>query len=174
MKIGLLADYPQFLNQVAAWCNGEWPEYYQGGKFDIAVAFQRTTLNHEKLPCTLIAYDQGRAMGTISLLEDDMDIRPNYTPWLASFFAPAFRSLYGGKSVGLELFSAGLMHARQLGLRELYAWTRHLGRHLRQNGWQLIENVRFQDRDVEVWKTDLSLVSLEPFKSADGSRRRRF
>lgn len=64
--------------------------------YEEVVKFFSTTKD-DALPVILIALDDDVCLGTVSIFENDLRVRPNYKPWLASLFVkPEYRS----KSVG--------------------------------------------------------------------------
>jgi len=125
VKVVFLKDYPQFLPLVAKWCAAEWPSYYDQGSYQAAYEYHFTTLQIDAVPCGFVAMDGGELMGTISLLEEDMSIRPQYTPWLGCLYVdPPYRDWHGTVAKGLYDFAE--QHVKQLGVKELYAWSHSL------------------------------------------------
>ena len=147
MKIDLLAHHPQHLQQVAAWCAAEWPQYYGGGDLKVAEQLHGRTLRTDRVPIGLVALDGTRPIGCVTLLEDDMDIRPIYTPWLASLYVdPQYR----GQGVGRELIDAAIGVAASIGVPCLFVWSELLGPSLMKRGWQVLERVTFHGKQVSI------------------------
>lgn len=153
MQIDFLADHPSFITQIAKWCNLEWPWYYNGGDLNAAVLFHQKTAQKSSIPAALVAVEGSEALGTIAIIEQDMEIRPNLTPWLGCLFvAPQYR----GRGVAGHLLREGFHLAERLGVREIFAWTESLSESLKKGGWKLIETTPYQGRSVDILSIEVS------------------
>jgi len=142
VKVAFLKEHPHFLPLVARWCAAEWPSYYDQGSYQAAFEYHLTTLQTDSVPCGFVASEGGKLMGTISLLEEDMSIRPQYTPWLGCLYVdPAYRDRHG--TVAKELTAFAEQHAFKLNIGDLYAWSHTLANHMKHIGWEEIERVNF-------------------------------
>ncbi len=82
-----LNDCQEFLPIIARWCSLEWPSEYNGGCLEKAIDSFSNMLNTNKIPLCLVALINSKPVGTISILEYDMDIRKNYSPWIGNLSA---------------------------------------------------------------------------------------
>ncbi len=147
MQIDLLARHPQHLPQVAQWCAQSWPDYYSNGDIEVAKRFHSRTLRTDRVPLGLIALDGERLIGTVTLLEEDMDIRPIYTPWLGCLYVdPEYR----GQSVAQALINAAVNNAADIGVPCLFVWSEMLGPAFARRGWQVLERVQFRGKEVAI------------------------
>lgn len=72
------------------------------------------------IPCAWVAFSGQVPVGTVSLIEHNMDIRLDLRPWLAALFVlPAFRH----QGVGASLVRRCESETRTLGERRLYLYT---------------------------------------------------
>lgn len=147
VKIDYLANHPHLIAQVAGCCCSEWPWYYDNGNLETALAYHSKTAQSCGIPCALVALEQGQFAGTITILEEDMDIRSHLSPWLGCLFVPPeFR----GKGIAGLLTEAGLKLAAHQKIARIYAWTEKLGSAAMARGWTFLERVSYQGREVEI------------------------
>jgi len=95
----------------------------------------------ENLPVTLVAVDESRVLGSVNVLECDLSLRQELTPWLAQLFVfPAFRR----QGVGTSLVKAAFLAARELGWHVLYLYTSGtLPEFYERLGWARREEVEY-------------------------------
>lgn len=145
MKIDYLANHQLCVHQIAKWCNHEWPWYYNNGDINSAIAFHLKTAQMHTIPTALVALEGNELVGTIAIIEQDLEIRPALTPWLGCLFvSPAYRR----QGVATSLIREGQLLAQRLGQKELYAWTEFLSSALQNMGWKLIESTEYQERKI--------------------------
>ena len=108
------------------------------------------------VPVTLIAIDQHRLMGSASLVADDMEDRPQYSPWLASVFvAPAYRK----QGAATTLISSIINQAQSLDLSKIYLFTPDQTLFYASRGWEVIEQRFYHGVTV-----DIMSYQLKPFR----------
>jgi GNAT superfamily N-acetyltransferase len=114
-----LRTEPHHILQLADWHHHEWSSLNPGQTVDQRIESMQSYLSDDLIPSTFIA--QGtHLMGSAAIIENDMDTRPELTPWLASVFvAKEFRN-YG---VGSRLVEHVMEEARKSGIKELYLFT---------------------------------------------------
>lgn len=148
ITIDLLANHPQLIEAVARCCNAEWPWYYSNGSIDAALNYHSRTATRCGVPCALVALEGQSLLGTIAILEEDMDVRGHLSPWLGCLYVfPQFR----GKGIASALIEAGVSLAKKQQIGTLYAWTEVLNAALAERGWSFVERLRYQGRDVEIF-----------------------
>lgn len=151
MKIHRLIDYPQFLTQVADWNNSEWPSYFDGD-LEKALAFYSTTMTREQVPTCLVAVDEGSLVGTVCLVPEDLDSRPEFSPWLSGLYVdPKFR----GQGVARKLIEACMVEAHAAGVAKLYVWTKELRTLFESMEWHFLEIIEFQQEPADLLTKDL-------------------
>jgi predicted N-acetyltransferase YhbS len=75
-------------------------------------------------------------VGTISLVENDLQCRPHYTPWLASLFVP---EEYRKQGIGEQLIEHIKGLAREMGYNKIYLRTEDAETYYQRLNWQYIE-----------------------------------
>ena len=145
MRISYLADELAFLPTLAEWHFREWQQLSQWDSIDQCVRRLRAHIGHATIPTTFIAVADGTLLGSASLIENDMEIRPDLSPWLSDVYvAPAFRR----RGIGSVLVRRVVQEATRLGVSTLYLFTtsqenEHFYTEL---GWSVRERVAYRDR----------------------------
>ena len=138
MKIEHLCDHTAFSETVAKWL---YDEFIVGIRKDVSYEYVLSSVNDchkQKLPVRLIALLDGKCVGTVSIVVNDLKFR-DYTPWLAALYVdPEHRS----QGVGRRLVDAVKEAVRQLGYDKLYLRTEHAGDYYRALGWDYIETCK--------------------------------
>lgn len=89
-------------------------------------------------PITLVALEKSKVIGTVSILENDLKIRSNYKPWLASLYT---KPEYRNKGIGQKLIIKTIAVAKELGFKELYLRTEDASDYYKNKGWTYVETV---------------------------------
>jgi len=94
MQIGYLADHAAFVPTLARWHHAQWSYLSPGDSVERRIAGLRKQSGRRQIPTTFVAYDTTKAgdkvlIGSASLIAQDMDTRPELSPWLASVYVAA-------------------------------------------------------------------------------------
>jgi N-acetylglutamate synthase-like GNAT family acetyltransferase len=145
MQIVPLEHAPKFACTIADWIESEW------GVLDILDYYKLISENKKNdadFPQCLIAISgDDRVMGTISILLDDMNIRPNLNPWLGCLYVDP---IYRCRSVAKCLFAACEVLAHEKKIPKLYLWTSKIHSMAEKFGWSHIERVIFENENVYI------------------------
>ena len=94
-----------------------------------------------ELPRVLIATRGPTLAGSVNLLEREMTIRPNLSPWLSQLFVVSNER---NRRVGTALVEAALSEAAKLGHSRLHLFTSDtLPRYYASLGWRTLETVEY-------------------------------
>jgi GNAT superfamily N-acetyltransferase len=149
MPFVYLRDRPEFFPLVARWIWEEWHHLLaQKSSVDFE-AWLRTGGRGCGLPTTLVRIEDGEPVATVSLESDDMDIRPDLSPWLASLYVvPAHR----GRGLGRVLVRAAEEEARSLGITELFLYTPEHEDFYAALGWERVEECEYRTTPVTIMR----------------------
>ena len=131
-----LRQRPEFAPVVA---HRVWRAWWEPKGHALAVVedLVRLNRNDDPIPFALVAHDEGRFLGTASVIASDLAARPQYTPWVAALWVdPAHRS----NGVGAALVQAAADLAQGLGADPVYLCAlppRH--GFYRRLGWRMVE-----------------------------------
>jgi GNAT superfamily N-acetyltransferase len=102
---------------------------------------------------TFVLLDQHRPVGTASLLHEDLDTRPDLTPWLAGLFVePAFR----GRGYGSMLVRRLEAFARDAAVPVMWLYTSTAEPLYARLGWQRMGLEQERGQEVVLMKRLLS------------------
>ena len=106
------------------------------------------SLNKNKLPQTFVAMINGKPVGMYQIsIVDDLYSRPDLYPWLINVYVDKD---YRNQKVCTNLMKTVNQNAKNLGLSELYLYTKHVGLY-EKFGWKFVEEVKTfkQDSTIE-------------------------
>ena len=127
ITIEYLANHPELADELARLSWTEWQSLYEqrGETFSDARRQYRERITIDRLPLALVALAGAELVGTVSLKHNDLDIRPEITPWLGGVFViPEWRQL----GVASLLMRRAVEEARRLNVERLFLWTRQPSR----------------------------------------------
>ena len=125
----------------------DWYYNWLGIKNNESIEEIKCTFEHSlcknKLPQTFVALIDGEPAGMYQLsMSDDLNSRPDLYPWLINVYVD---EKFRGRNVARELMNTVKENAKELGLTELYLYTKHIGLY-EKFGWKFIEELKtFKD-----------------------------
>jgi GNAT superfamily N-acetyltransferase len=125
IEIHYLADFPAHAPMLAQWHYDQWHALAlaRSGKEDSLERRLNLLLaraNHRVVPTVFVALEGERLLGSATLAEDEMETRPELTPWMVDVFvAPEFRR----RGIASVLVKRVVREAAELGVPELYLYT---------------------------------------------------
>lgn len=129
----------------------DWYYNWLGIKNNESIEEIKCTFEHSlcknKLPQTFVALIDGEPAGMYQLsMSDDLNSRPDLYPWLINVYVD---EKFRGRNVARELMNTVKENAKELGLTELYLYTKHIGLY-EKFGWKFIEEVKTFKEDSPV------------------------
>lgn len=131
-----LSTQPLFLHIAAdrIW-NAWWRQ--DGHPVDFIKNLMEENLVSSSIPTAFIAHDRDRFLGTVSLIACDMEMRPDYTPWVAALWVDEH---YRSKGIGSALIQTAIEEARRLNFATVYLCaSADKDAYYAARGWSLIE-----------------------------------
>ncbi len=99
---------------------------------------------NQNLPLTLIAVSGKRLLGSVNVVDCDMDIRPELKPWLAQLYVAVPER---NRGIGPMLVRAAIERSRKLAFSCLYLYTSGTLPVFYENlGWTRRETVYYKDK----------------------------
>lgn len=98
----------------------EWKHLYSRWDEHTALAEFRSQNTDGSMPATLVLRKDGRLIGSVSVVDNDCEARPDLTPWLASLFVLPEERRNGN---GSRLITAAIDLAKQNNTGCLHVFT---------------------------------------------------
>lgn len=134
LSIVELSEVPEYLQTVGQWIYNQW--WRNETSLDYIVSRLKGHLKSAQVPFTLIALLDGNPVGTASVIEEDLEDRKQYSPWLAAVLVlPDHRR----RGIGSALVKAGTDKAHGLGVETLYLNTLDQAEFYSHAGWSVVE-----------------------------------
>lgn len=151
LSIVTTADRPDLVWITARW---RW-EAFVGDREPFEAVLQRaerTAAMGHPIPRTLVLLADGQPVGTASLTAQDLEERPDLTPWLAGVFVVPHARCQGHAT---RLVAAVEQGARALGVPILWLYTNTAEPVYRRAGWRTVETVSHNGQPVALMRRDL-------------------
>lgn len=152
-RIEALTDHPDQIPVLARLHHTQWQALHP----DMTVtAWEQEFSRHQRdgIPATQLALDdEGRLLGSASLIEDDMEGTQPFSPWLANVLVlPDAR----GRGTGAALIEAIAGLARRHGCPALYLFTADRQDFYTQRGWKPLQSCRHHGQRVVIMQRSLT------------------
>ncbi len=161
LRIDYLANHSRFVPVLTDSMYAHWRSLLQavGKSRDDFARSMQDRCRIGSLPLALVAFQDDQVLGTVALKPQDLDIRPDLTPWLGGLFVlPEYRR----RGIGSLLITRIVAEAEKLGLPCLYLWTPSAERLYTKHGWKLLERVAYHGHTISIMRRML----LPPGKKA--------
>jgi GNAT superfamily N-acetyltransferase len=164
ITIDYLKHHEAAIPRLAEFSYLEWRPIYDRAQMtlDDVVRSYAQRVNIDVLPLALVALYQERIIGAGSLKLQDLDARPQFTPWLGGLFVvPEHR----GRGVGTALVNRLIAEACRLGILRLYLWTPSAAGLYTKLGWLTLEKMDYCGHEISIMRRELRL----PFSQGPAS-----
>jgi predicted N-acetyltransferase YhbS len=135
IKIQNLLLYPQNIEMVANWIHQEFGKGNPDRTLEYVInRFKNRNLN--KIPLSLIALIDNECVGVVSIFDNDLETRPELTPWLAGLYVnPNCRC----KGVADKLITGVLKICKNINYNTVFLRTEHTSDYYKKHGWTFVE-----------------------------------
>jgi len=149
LNILRLADAPQYLDTITAWNYAEWGKD-MGYSLQDSMDWFRTMISCPSEECVL-AEQGGDIIGMASLVDHDLDERPDLVHWLASVYVhPNFRKA----GVASALIQAVEHEAAMRGITNMYLYTNTAEQLYSRLGWEIFEPFQRGSEQFTIMRKD--------------------
>lgn len=150
MNIDFLKYHPDKINEVSKMIFKEFV-VKTGSKMTLEdVVNHMSNAKDNTLPITLVAFEKGECLGTVSIFENDLKTREMYKPWLASLYT---KPEHRGRGIGKMLIDKTIDVVKELGFNELYLRTENASDYYKSRGWTFLETVSDEKYEkIDVFK----------------------
>jgi predicted N-acetyltransferase YhbS len=154
MKIEPLSMHTSFISIIAKLHFTQWKELTGASTEKKYIAMLNKFASTELIPATLVAVRDNELLGSVNIVDCDMEIRSELYPWLAQLFVfPKERK----KGIGSSLVRAAVNRCQRLGLKALYLYTSGtLPEFYKSIGWVEREKVNYKSIERIVMEIQFS------------------
>ncbi|MFT5102034.1 MAG: ribosomal protein S18 acetylase RimI-like enzyme [Planctomycetaceae bacterium] len=148
MRIELLHDHAELAKIIGRWHWQEWGHADPGGSVDTWIEGIAGRNNSNTIPMTCVGLsDDGELLGSVSLVECDMETHPELYPWLAGLYvSPTSRNAGVGSALTVHAFES----ANSMGIDRLYLYTSKAKSLYESLGWVVIGSEYYEGEDVTI------------------------
>jgi len=147
MRIAYLADHPELIPQLARLHQAQWGYLRPEKSLEQRTEQLGKACGRGGIPTVVVALEDGELRGSAMLIANDMDTRPDLTPWLAGVYVVA---AYRGRGHGSVLVRRIEAEAQALGVPRLYLYTPEAADFYARLGWDVEERCEYLGRRVVV------------------------
>jgi GNAT superfamily N-acetyltransferase len=152
MQIDYLSSHKHLIPELAQLYFSEWGHYRPGDTVEARAERLRACCGENSLPTVVVAFMGSKLFGSAMLVANDMDTRPDLTPWLVGVYVKAE---YRRSGVGSALVNRIVEEAMALGVPRLYLCTDTSEALYACLGWSAIERSPYKGITVTVMARDL-------------------
>ena len=147
MKIESIADHLDLVDTIARWHWEEWGHLDPEGSLPSWTEGLRRRTNRDTIHTTYVALEGEELLGSVTLVEHDMSIHQDLTPWVAGVYVkPESR----GQGVATALIRHAVAQAAQMGIERLYLYTASAQGLYEKLGWSHIVEDDYDGRRVDI------------------------
>ena len=130
----------------------EWRHLYTAWDEQIVLDEFGAQKTDGTLPATLVLREDGRLVGSVSIVDNDCEACTDLNPWLASLYVmPAQRD----RGHGNRLIAAALELARRNGVEFLHVFTELAGNIFRKHGFLPLADAKTNGRPVTILRRQI-------------------
>ena len=158
MQIVHLSERPTSIELIAGWLYDEWGHLRPNSGLDSAVEKIKKRVEGKDIPSIFVAELDGKPIGTVSLVEHDLEIRPELSPWLASLYV---RKGFRRQGIGSRLIIFFESFAKALNIEKIYLYTPSQQKLYAALGWTEREELEYLARKVTIMEKDINRTYLK-------------
>lgn len=151
ITIGFLADHLNTIPILAKWFRTQWPDYFADWSEEEMEQDFLEDISRDRIPSRLVAFASNELAGTIVLRTHVTDELPELQPGLGGLFVV---ESHRGQGIGTELVRAGMKLAADQGYDTIYATTETAAGILERLGWEFLQMVSNQDRQLALYRCE--------------------
>ena len=147
-----LKEQSQHIDTIAQWHHQQWSHFNPQESIAQRIHRMQAYLDNNFVPTTFLAID-GALLGSAAIVDNDMETRPELSPWLASVYVVAHHRNNG---VGGKLVNHVVGQAKSKGINKLYLMTPDRKNFYQALGWKKIDEERYHGFNVTIMEISLN------------------
>ncbi|MBW2091602.1 MAG: GNAT family N-acetyltransferase [Deltaproteobacteria bacterium] len=147
IRIDYLTGDINVIGTLAKWHYDAFNEHNPVDSVERRIDFLRKQAGSNQIPMTLVAFSGQTPVGSASIIDHDMDTRPDLSPWLATV---CVGPEYQNQGAGSALVKRAVEEAKRLGLKTLYLFTWDKENLYARLGWTVFERTEYRGEQVVI------------------------
>ncbi|MAM71800.1 MAG: GNAT family N-acetyltransferase [Gammaproteobacteria bacterium] len=154
MQIIPLADKQDLLCELAELHHAEWSHLNPTFTLEERVNLLSKEARRIGIPSIYIAILDKQLLGSAAIVQKDMKIKPDLSPWLAAVFV---KEEFRHQGIASALIQRCEQEAITLGIKKWYLFTEHATALYEKLGWKTLEKCDYRGNPVVVMYKSLNL-----------------
>lgn len=147
MKIDYLAHHSHLIPQLSRIHVEFFGRYHSAMTAESRGEQLKGRLGTNSIPLTIVAIEDGRAIGSASIIEHDLKTHLELKPWVASVIVdPEYRR----QGIGSKIMNRIDLVALQLGLEKLFLFTPDQETFYSNLGWEVVLNDYYNGKPIVI------------------------
>jgi GNAT superfamily N-acetyltransferase len=151
LRIERIADHLDLIGTIASWHWNAWSRGEVDGSLASWTSGLRGRTHRDRIPTTYVALDGEELVGSVTLVEHDMAIHREWSPWLAGVYVRSDRRRQG---IGSTLVRHAVGAAATMGVSRLYLYTETAPGFYERLGWRPIAEEEYLGQPVTIMAID--------------------
>ncbi len=147
MEIVPLADKKEFIAELAELHHSEWKHLNPSLTLEGRIEAISKAAGREGIPSIFVAVSGSQLIGSAALVQNDMDTRPDLSPWLAAVYVKESFRHYG---IATELIARCEAEAALSNADTWYLYTEFASKLYEKLGWRYLERCEYKGVTVDV------------------------
>ena len=153
MEIFPLADKKEFIAELVELHHAAWKHLNPSLTLDGRAEAIAEAAGREGIPSIFIAVSGNQLVGSAALVQNDMDTKPDLTPWLAAVYVKeAFRH----QGVATDLIARCEIEAARSNASVWYLYTELASGLYEKLGWRHLERCEYKGVTVDVMRKQIT------------------
>ena len=153
-QISPVAQIASSISILASWHHQQW-QHLNDPIYDLKarIADYRNIANANQYPAMFVAHQNSRPLGSIRLVENDMETHSELSPWLASLYV---HQDYRRNGIGTALIRTIEIVTSELKFKTIYLFTEDKSFLYEKMGWQVHCNEIYYNQATTIMKKILN------------------
>ncbi|AQT60065.1 GNAT family N-acetyltransferase [Cellvibrio sp. PSBB023] len=147
MEIVPLADKKEFIAELAELHHAEWKHLNPSLTLDGRAEAIANAAGREGIPSIFIAISGNQLVGSAALVKNDMDSKPDLSPWLAAVYV---KEGFRHQGIATELIIRCEDEAVRSNISTWYLYTEFASKLYEKLGWRHMERCEYKGVTVDV------------------------
>jgi predicted N-acetyltransferase YhbS len=147
VEIVPLADKKEFIAELAELHHAEWKHFSPSLTLEGRAEAIADAAGREGIPSILIAVSGNQLIGSAALVQNDMDTKPDLSPWLAAVYV---KEGFRHQGIATELITRCEEEAVRSNANAWYLYTEFASKLYEKLGWRRMEQCKYKGVTVDV------------------------